>query len=164
MKLEPLRYVDALNDYYHKMGHPPYRWTENNDAPLHRLDKPLSECTVSMLVSGGVSKITSPPFNPIARNDHRLDAIERETPADGFQIHDAYYDHQDAEKDINVIFPLTRLREMEACGEIGKLADHIWSGFMGRIYNRSKVIAESGPHFIEGLKSDGVDVLLAVPT
>ena len=164
MKLEPIRYVDALNDYYHGLGHPPYRWTENTDAPLHRLDKPLSECTVSMLVSGGVSKITSPPFNPTARNDHRLDAIERETLADGFQIHDAYYDHRDAEKDINVIFPLERLKEMEARGEIGKLADHIWSGFMGRIYNRSKVMEESGPNFVNGLKAEGVDVLLAVPT
>ena len=117
-----------------------------------------------MLVSGGVSKITSPPFNPIARNDHRLDAIERETRADTFQIHDAYYDHQDAEKDINMIFPLERLKETEARGEIGRLADHIWSGFMGRIYNHSKVMAESGPNFVNGLKTDGVDVLLAVPT
>ena len=117
-----------------------------------------------MLVSGGVSKITSPPFNPTARNDHRLDAMERDTRANAFQIHDAYYDHRDAEKDINVIFPLERLKEMEARGEIGGLSDHFWSGFMGRIYNRSKVMADSGPNFVSGLKAEGVDVLLAVPT
>ena len=35
---------------------------------------------------------------------------------------------------------------------------------MGRIYNRSKVMAESGPNFVNGLKAEGVDVLLAVPT
>lgn len=164
MTFEPIKYVDALNEYYRGLGHPAYRWTENTYAPLHRLDKPLSECTVSMLVSGGVSKTTSQPFNPIAKNDHRLDAIERDTPEDGFQIHDAYYDHRDAEKDINVIFPLVRLKEMEARGEIGQLSDHIWSGFMGRIYNRSKVLQESGPNFVNGLKAEGVDVLLAVPT
>ena len=164
MILEPIKYVDVLNDYYRGLGNPPYRWSENSDAPLHRLDKPLSECTISMLVSGGVSKVSSPPFNPVARNDHRLDAIESDTPAGGFQIHDAYYDHEDAETDINVIFPLVRLKEMEESGEIGKLADHVWSGFMGRIYNRSKVVDESGPNFIAGLKAEGVDVLLAVPT
>ena len=57
-----------------------------------------------------------------------------------------------------------RLKEMEARGEIGQLSDHIWSGFMGRIYNRSKVLQESGPNFVNGLKAEGVDVLLAVPT
>ena len=35
---------------------------------------------------------------------------------------------------------------------------------MGRIYNRTKVIEESAPAFVEELKVDGVDVLLAVPT
>ena len=30
---EPVRYVDALARYYGAMGHPPYRWTINEDAP-----------------------------------------------------------------------------------------------------------------------------------
>ena len=73
--MEPIKYVDALNDYYGAMGHPAYQWTVNETAPLHRLDKPLSECTVSLLTSGGVSQCSMPAFNPDARNDHRLDAI-----------------------------------------------------------------------------------------
>ena len=160
----PVRYVKALDDFYRSLGNPHYRWTINEDAPLHRLEKSLSDCVVTCLVSGGVSKTTEPPFDPESKNDHRLDAIERDTPADGFQIHDLYYDHSDAERDINVIFPLERLKELEDTGEIGRLADRVWSGFMGRIYNRTKVIEESAPKFVEELKVDGVDVLLAVPT
>ena len=156
--------MDALNEYYGAMGNPPYRWTVNDTAPLHRLDKPLSECRVSLLTSGGVSQCAMPAFNPEARNDHRLDAISREAAADGFQIHDNYYDHTDAKSDINCLFPLARLRELAVAGEVGSLAEHFWSGFMGRIYNRSKVLEESGPAFARALEDDGVDVLVAAPS
>ena len=162
--MEPIRYVDALNDYYGAMGNPPYRWTVNDTAPLHRLDKPLSECRVSLLTSGGVSQCAMPSFDPEARNDHRLDAIARDTAADDFQIHDSYYDHSDAETDINCIFPLARMRELAERGEIGSLADHFWSGFMGRIYDRSRVMEETGPAFARALEDERVDILVAAPS
>lgn len=162
--MEPIRYVDALNEYYGAMGNPPYRWTVNETAPLHRPTKPLSECRVSLLTSGGVSQCAMPAFNPDARNDHRLDAISREADASDFQIHDSYYDHSDADTDINCIFPLERLRELAESGEIGSLSDHFWSGFMGRIYNRTKVMEESGPAFAAALETDHVDVLVAAPS
>ena len=162
--MEPINYVDALNEHYGSMGHPPYRWTVNETAPLHRLTKPLSECTVSLLVSGGVSTCAMPPFNPDARNDHRLDPIAPDTDANDFQIHDSYYDHSDADADINCILPLQRLQELAAEGEIGAIAPRLWSGFMGRIYNRTKVIEESGPAFVDALIDDEVDLLVAAPS
>ncbi len=162
--MESIKYVDALNDYYGAMGNPPYRWTINETAPLHRLDKPLSECVVSLLTSGGVSQCSMPAFDPDARNDHRLDAIDRGVDAADFQIHDSYYDHRDADRDINCILPLERLREMADSGEIGKVADRLWSGFMGRIYNRTKVLEETGPAFADALQEDEVDLLVAVPS
>ena len=162
--MKSIRYVDALNDHYRSMGNPPYRWTVNETAPLHRLDKPLAECTVSLLTSGGVSQCSMPAFNPDARNDHRLDAIDRDVDATDFQIHDSYYDHSDAERDINCIFPVERLRELAELGEIGKVSDRLWSGFMGRIYNRSKVLQESGPAFAAALREDEVDILIAAPS
>jgi len=48
-------------------------------------------------------------------------------------------------------------------GTIGGVAARFWSGFMGRIYNRTKVLEESAPAFIEKLKEDGVDILIAAP-
>ena len=162
--MQPINYVDALNAHYGAMGNPPYQWTVNESAPLHRLTKPISQCTVSMLVSGGVSQCSMPGFDPDARNDHRLDAIDSSTEANDFQIHDSYYDHSDAESDINCIFPIDRLRELAQAGEIGAVAPRLWSGFMGRIYNRSKVIQESGPAFADALAADEVDLLIASPS
>ena len=162
--MEPIKYVDALNSHYGSLGHPPYKWTVNDTAPLHRIDKPLAECTVAILVSGGISQCNvAPPFDPDARNDHRVDAIDKDTVDDGFEIHDSYYDHSDADRDINCVFPITRLRELAEAGEIGRVADRHWSGFMGRIYNRTKLIEESAPAFVAKLNEDAVDILLAVP-
>lgn len=162
--MEWIRYVDTLNDHYRSQGNPPYRWSVNESAPLHRLSKPLGECTVSVLTSGGVSQCAMPAFNPDAKNDHRLDAIASDTSSTDFQVHDSYYDHTDADADINCIFPLDRLRELAKKGEIGEVAPRLWSGFMGRIYNRSKILEESGPAFAEALVADNVDILLAAPS
>jgi len=159
----PIRYVDGLAKHYGSMGHPPYQWTVNDDAPFHPLKKPVHKCRVTMLTSGGISMCSMPAFDPMARNDHRLDAIPLETQATDFQIHDAYYDHSDAEQDINCQFPIDRLREMVIAREIGSLAPRFWSGFMGRIYNRGKVIQESAPAFASELATDEVDLLIAVP-
>jgi D-proline reductase (dithiol) PrdB len=161
--MEPIRYVETLNAHYAAAGHPPYQWSVNDTAPLHRLHKPLPECTVTLLTSGGISLCSMPAFDPLARNDHRVDAIQRSVAATDFQIHDAYYDHTDANRDINCQFPIDRLRELARSGEIGAVAARFWSGFMGRTYNRSKLMQESAPAFAAQLREDRVDILIAVP-
>ena len=97
--MEPIRYVERLNDFYRSQGFPAYDWTVNETAPLTPLGKPLSQCRVSMLTAGGVSRCAAAPWNPNARNDLRLDEIASDAPSDDFQIHDAYYDHSDADRD-----------------------------------------------------------------
>ncbi|MDC0996538.1 glycine/sarcosine/betaine reductase selenoprotein B family protein [Pseudomonadales bacterium] len=161
--MKPISYVDALNNHYGSMGFPPYQWTINDTAPLHRVSKPLAECRISMLTSGGVSHCTLPGFDPDARNDHRLDTVPGEVSTVDFNINDSYYNHDDADSDLNCIFPIDRLRELAASGEIGSTAPRFWSGFMGRIYNRTKVIEESAPAFVEKLREDAVDILVAAP-
>jgi len=160
--MEPIRYVDKLNKYYRDQGFPPFRWTIFESAPLKPLDKPLSQCTVTLLTTGGVSERSKPGFDPNAKNDHRLDAISSDVASSAFQIHDNYYNHSDAEKDINCIFPVDRLRELEAEGRIGRVAPRVWSGFMGRIYDRTRLTDVSAPEFVRELRKDGVDVLIAV--
>ncbi len=161
--MEPIKYVDALDQYYGSLGNPPYRWTVNDSAPLHRLEKKLTDATVALLTSGGISQCSMPAFDPDARNDHRLDAIDNGVDSQTFQIHDSYYDHRDAESDLNCVFPIDRLRELASAGEIGQVASRMWSGFMGRIYNRTKLMEESAPAFIEKLRQDEVDILVTGP-
>jgi D-proline reductase (dithiol) PrdB len=161
--MEPIRYADRLNAFYRSQGFPPYQWSVYETAPLTPLTKPLSQCRVALLTSGGVSCKSMPPFNPLARNDLRVDAIPHETPADYFVIHDAYYNHQDADRDINCIFPLERLRELGEEGVIGGIAPHHYSGFMGRTYTRTAVLTEAAPALARRLQQEGVDVFVLVP-
>jgi D-proline reductase (dithiol) PrdB len=161
--MEPIRYVERLEQLYRAQGFPPYKWTVNDDAPQVPLARPLAECRVSMLTSGGLSQRSSAPWNPNARNDFRLDAIAVDAPANDFQIQDAYYDHGDADRDVNCLFPIERLRELAADGTIGSLAPRLWSGFMGRIYQRRAVVEEHAPALAKELANDEVDLFLLVP-
>lgn len=161
--MKPVDYVDRINESYQSMGYPPYQWSTNQDAPLTKLKKPLSECTVSMLTSGGISYSHAEPFEAAAKNNFRLDEIDAQSSGGGFQINDAYYDYRDGEKDINVIFPLERLREIAADGVVGAVSNRLWSGFMGRTYKRRQVVEVEAPRFADELQRDGVDAIVMVP-
>lgn len=161
--MEPVRYVDLLNEKYRRQGFPPYRWTVHDEAPLTPLGKALSDCRVSMLTSGGVSLCSMPSWDPHARNDFRLDTIEAEHVAADFQVHDSYYETASAEEDVNCVFPLERLRELADEGVIGSVARH-YSGFMGRIYKRSHVVDVAAPELARALAEDQVDLFLLVPS
>lgn len=160
---EPVNYVQALAEHYGAMGFPAYQWTVNEDAPITPLGKPLAQCRVALLTSGGISEKQAKAWDPHARNDFRLDSIPARTEANGFQVHDSYYDHSDAEKDINTVFPLERLSELAADGFIGEVAPRHWSGFMGRIYKRTQVLDVEAPKFAQLLADDDVDALVAIP-
>lgn len=161
--MKPIDYIPSINNKYQALGFPAYLWSRNDDAPLTPLARPLARCRVSMLTTCGASTLAAPPFNPDARNDQRLDAIDPATPDDQFQVHDNYYDHTDVRRDINCQFPLRRLAELARLGLIGEVAPRLWSGFMGRTYNRTAVIKEAAPAFAGELAKDRVDLLILVP-
>ncbi len=160
---EPIDYVSLIDNYYQSKGFPAYDWTVNESSPLSRLSKPLAECSVTMLTSGGISYTHAEPFDPIAKDNFRLDEIAWDSDDDGFQINDAYNDPRDGRRDINVIFPLVRLRELAAEGVIGGVASRLWSGFMGRTYKRRHVVEVAAPAFADELQRDEVDVVVMVP-
>jgi D-proline reductase (dithiol) PrdB len=161
--MEPIAYVTSLNEFYRSQGFPPYRWTVNESAPLVRPKKPLARSRIALLTSGGVSRKDAAPFHPKARNDLRVDAIDNDTPAGFFQIHDDYYDHRDADRDINCLFPIDRLRELASEAVIGEVAPHHYSGFMGRIYVRRAVVNEAAPALARRLHAESVDAFVLVP-
>lgn len=159
----PIKYIDLIDRTYQAKGYPQYAWSRNEEAPWAPLRKHLRQCTVGMLTSGGISVKSAEPFEADAKNNFRLDEIDPLSPGDGFQINDAYYDTRDGARDINVIFPLERLRELAEAGEIGQVASRLWSGFMGRIYKRGFVTQTAAPALVEELKKDEVDILVLVP-
>lgn len=128
------------------------------NIPWTPLKKPLSELTVALVTTGGVYCCADQPFDMVS--DATFRAIPRAANSDELCIAHDHYDRKDAARDINLIFPLERLRELEQEGTIGRVAD-VHYGF-GFTKDPSKLL-EPGREIGKLLKQAGVDLALLVP-
>jgi len=147
------RFVDAYTPW------------ESEDIPWTPFSKPLSECTVAVVTTAGVHHRDQQPFNMADKDgDPSYRVIDGTKPVADLMITHDYYDHHDADKDINIVFPIERLQELAHEGFIGKLADHHY-GFMGHITGPHipTLINKNGPEVARLIKQDGVDVVLLTP-
>lgn len=104
-------------------------------APLRR---PLAECSLTLISSCGVHLSSDRPMDVC----HPLgDFTFRRVPSGASQsdliIHQLKYPHDDADLDLNVIFPIERLQELVAEGLLGSLTRHFYS-FIGYNMDPSK--------------------------
>ncbi|MFL5667577.1 MAG: glycine/sarcosine/betaine reductase selenoprotein B family protein, partial [Ktedonobacteraceae bacterium] len=89
----------------------------SNKIPWTPLRRPLAEATVAIVATGGVHCCADQPFN--LKTDASFRAIPRSATAEDLCISHDRYDRRDAERDLNLVFPLERLLELEAEGAIG---------------------------------------------
>ena len=100
-------------------------------VPFTPFEGELSRSTVAIVSAGGVHLRAQEPFN-IA--DELGDLTFRVIPFDAdssqLMVTHHHYDHADADRDINVVFPLDVLRDLKEEGFIGEVArKHV--GYMG---------------------------------
>ena len=161
MTLPPIAYLTRITERYESLGYPPYRWVRSETAPpWTALRRPLSECRLGLVASGGVYVTGQVAFH------HKDDTSFRQVPTnvatkDLRATHFAY-DLTDARADPNVVFPIDRLRELVRDGRIGSLASEALT-FMGGIYSARRVREELAPRITERLLAERVDVALLVP-
>lgn len=72
------------------------------------------------------------------------------------------FDRAGIAADLNVVYPLDRLDELERNGEIGSINDRHLS-FMGAQTDLSTIIHDTGPAAAQLLIDDGVDIVLLTP-
>ena len=137
---------------------PQLRRLTGAEIPWTPLRKPLSASTVVLVTTGGVHLRRDRPFN--LNGDASFRVIPKDVePADLAISHQAY-DRTDALRDINLVFPIERLRELEAEQVIGRLAeDHYGFGLMGSAKKLMPAIKEVARRVSES----GVDLALLVP-
>ena len=133
------------------------------DPPWKPYEGEPSEQTFAVLTSGGLfMKDSQPPFDTVSiHGDASIRYLPKTVLQEEIGIAHAHYDHSLAEQDINVIFPVHRLAELERDGIIGSLTDTQYS--LSYVNNVVPLLEEVVPALISRLKSDGVDVLLLVP-
>ena len=154
-----VKYVDVTRAMF--PDQPPYQWTENVSAPWTPIVKPLTESRVALISSGGVYRRDQPPFKP-DKNDLTFREIPADTDVRELRISHDYYDHRDAEQDVNCVFPIERMRELATERFIGGLAE-VHFTFMGRIFRKTGLLNEMSPGLIARMKALGVDLAFLVP-
>ncbi|MGC9325470.1 MAG: glycine/sarcosine/betaine reductase selenoprotein B family protein [Desulfomonilia bacterium] len=151
----------ALSEPFIRSYHP---W-ESEDIPWTPVKKSCEDSIVALVTTAGVHLKSQRPFN---MDDPNGDPTFRELGSDVSQdqvmiTHD-YYDHTDADADMNIVFPVTRLTELAREGFINKVCEVNFS-FMGHIdgphiYTLMNV---SAPEIALRLKEAGADCVLLTP-
>ncbi len=147
------------------------RWAEshefiiNLDVPWSILTKEPNKCRLALVTTAGVHLRSQSPFD---MKDKEGDPSFRTIPSSAdpkdLTITHNYYDHRDADQDINVVLPIERLRDLESEGFIGKIASQHFS-FMGHIIGHyiNTLIHHTGPEVARTLKKDGTDIAFLTP-
>ncbi len=157
--MDIIKYIDVTRAMF--PDQPPYQWTENESAPWAPITKDLDKSKIVLISSSGAYIKDQTPFNPI-KNDLTFRVIPKEVDAGDLKISHDFYDHTDAEKDINCVFPIERMRELEREGFIGELSEINFT-FMGRIFRKNQFLDEMIPELIVKLKQMNIDLAFLVP-
>jgi D-proline reductase (dithiol) PrdB len=142
-----------------------YPWRRIDPVPLARLAKPLGACRVALVTTAGLVPPGERPFDPgVKGGDFSFRIVDSDADVRRLEEHhrsDAF-DHAGVLRDPNVAFPLDRLRELAASGEIGDVAPRHLS-FMGSITALGRLASRTAPEAARLLVEDRVDVALLFP-
>jgi D-proline reductase (dithiol) PrdB len=132
--------------------------TATGEIPWTPMRRPLAESTVALVSTSGVHLRGDRPFDLYSDASFRV--IPGWATPDDLQVTHRGYDRRDAARDINLVFPLPRLRELEGEGAIGRVADHHYS--FGLTVHADELLAP-GREIGERMTDAGVDLALLVP-
>ena len=134
---------------------------EFEDTPWTPWTKKLSESKVGMVSTAGLHLRGDQPF---VGGDQTYRVIPSSAKAnDIIMSHTSIgWDHTGFYRDLNLAFPMDRLKELDQQSVIGSLAKDYYS-FMGAQQEPVKILEETGPDVARRMKAEGVDAVFMVP-
>jgi len=137
---------------------------EQQDVSWVPLRRRLPECRIAVITTGGVHLVDQAPFDmadPHGDPSYRI--IPVGTPRSRLTITHNYYDHSDAEQDLNILFPVELLASLIDRGVLGSLTDAY--SFMGHIEGEhlATLTGQTAPEVAARLKQERVDAVLLTP-
>ncbi len=139
---------------------------EHDTAPWVAPARALTRSKVALVTTAGLHLRDDKPFNrddPGGESAYRVIPSDC-NPAEVAQSHFSIgFDHTGIYRDLNVTFPVDRLRELVERGVIGSVSANYYS-FMGALRDPGRVIEETGPEVARRLQDEGVAVVLLTPT
>jgi D-proline reductase (dithiol) PrdB len=135
------------------------------EVPWTAPGKPLREAVLALVTTGGVHLRAQQPFDMSdPHGDPSFREIPANTPRELLAITHDYYDHRDAERDLELVFPVDSLRELDERGILGTLHPLAY-GLMGHIDtpHLETLRERTAPEIARRLAEAGVDYALLVP-
>ena len=141
-----------------------YPWPAFSTAPWTPVTKPLAASRVGVVTTGGLYRAgVDAPFDGGApEGDWSFRSIPADVPIQTLAIAHEHFAHEVAEADMNTIFPLDRLRELQAARVIAGLTDVHFS-IMGYCTRAADLAEGAAPAIAAALQAAGADVALVVP-
>ncbi len=143
--------------------YPAFEYTVCVDTPVTPLEKPLADCKLALLTTGGLHLKSDVPFDTKYLEG---DCSHRMLPGDvrheDISVTHESYDHKFIDADLNCVFPIERMREYVQEGKLGSLSEEHYS-FMGHIYVTGPLLENAGK-VGSRLRDLGVDIAFLTPT
>jgi D-proline reductase (dithiol) PrdB len=140
-------------------------FVEATEVPWARVARPVKDSVVALVTTDGGHLESDPAFDMRDPDgDPSFRVIPREVDARRLTITHRYYDHTAADRDIDVVLPIHRLRELVDEGRVGAMAPRAYS-FMGHIDGRhlATLVGETAPAVLDRLRADGAEAVVLTP-
>ena len=149
---------DTVNERY-----PGSMIVKPDTVRLARLRRPMSESRLTFVSSAGVQPKGTMPFDVVHPvGDYSFRRVPSGTKPSNLEIHQIKYPTVGANRDLNVIFPIERLQELEGEGIIGHLTPNFFS-FIGYNMDPERLERTLAEDIAEAVVQDGAEVALLAP-
>jgi D-proline reductase (dithiol) PrdB len=129
--------------------------------PFVRPKRPLSECRLALVTTGGVHLPDQVRFDI---DDPAGDCSYREIPKDATDLTWTHaYFRSDEGTDLDAVFPLWTLRALVNEDAVGESGPRHFS-FMGAIHDPTPLVEETAPEVADKLAEDRIDAVLLTPS
>jgi len=143
--------------------YPAFDYTVFKDTPITNLNKPLNECKLALLTTGGLHLKSDLPFDTkYLEGDCSFRILPGAVITEDITVTHESYDHKFINADLNCVFPLDRMKEYVNEGKIKSLSEEHYS-FMGHIFVTGPLLDNSRKAG-KRLKELGVDIAFLTPT
>ena len=142
-----------------------YKLLEYNHIPWTKLEKPIKDCKIVLITTGGIHLNSDKEFDMIDPNgDSTFRRIPYDTNLKDLTITHKYFDHHDADRDPNLILPIEVLSELQSEGIVGPSCENHYS-FMGHIRgpHLKTLIKINSVKAAKEIKQQKADIALLVP-
>ncbi len=161
-----MSFLDVEGEYVRGKILPDFAWTAFAEPTVPTpLTRPISECSVALVVTAGAYLADSQPRfdirNPLGDDSFRI--IPSDISTSEIALSHPGYDTKRAQTDLDTVFPFQLLNRLRESGVIGKVAPHHVS-FMGYIPRTERLLWNRAPQVARLLRDDEVDLVILVPS